>query len=269
MAFFTTKDGCRLYYQTHGFDSDKPVVAFLNGTTQTAPMWRPQALFFKNEFRVLCYDARAQGKSDLGRRALSIDLHVEDLLSLFTSLHIDRAHLVGLSHGAQVALAFAALHPQRAARLVLCSVGAEPGPRTLAVVRSWLEILTTGNLATMGWAALPIILGETYLGQNETLLPKMVKALAARNRKASLLAHLEALLTYPPPSIHATAVSQPCLVLSGSEDLLNHTASARRLAEMTNAGCEAFDRIGHSVPVEAAERFNRVCRRFLMEPSAP
>jgi pimeloyl-ACP methyl ester carboxylesterase len=137
------------------------------------------------------------------------------------------------------------------------------------VVRSWLEILTTGNLATMGWAALPIILGETYLGQNETLLPKMVKALAARNRKASLLAHLEALLTYPPPSIHATAVSQPCLVLSGSEDLLNHTASARRLAEMTNAGCEAFDRIGHSVPVEAAERFNRVCRRFLMEPSAP
>jgi pimeloyl-ACP methyl ester carboxylesterase len=269
MAFFTTTDGCRLYYQTYGFDGDQPVVVFLNGTTQSALMWRPQALFFKNEFRVLCYDARAQGKSDLGRRALSIDLHVEDLLSLFTFLQIGGAYLVGLSHGAQVALAFAASHPQRAARLVLCGVGSEPGPRTLAVVRSWLEILATGNLETMGWAALPIILGETYLRQNKTLLPKMVKALEARNRKESLLAQLEALLTYPPASAHAATLSQPCLVLSGSEDLLNHPASAKRLAEITNAGYEEFDRIGHSVPAEAPERFNRVCRRFLMEPSAP
>jgi len=272
---FTAADGCRLHYETYGLqgmrrsEASRSAVIFLSGTTQTALQWRPQALFFRDQFPVVCYDGRAQGKSDPGSRKLSLDLHVEDLYCLLAFLRVGRAHLVGLSHGAQVALAFAASHPEKTARLVLCGVGAEPGPRTRAVVRSWMEILDINGLSAMAWAALPVILGETYLRANERLLPKMVSALVARNRKDSLLAHFAALLTYPPPSDNAKRISRPCLVISGSDDLLNPPASARRLARMIAADYEQFEQVGHSVPVEAAGRFNRTCHRFLSADVAP
>ena len=271
---FTTTDGCRLAYEAHGFDGsrgaddEKPAVVFLNGTTQTALMWRPQAVFLKNDFQVLCYDGRAQGKSDPGNRSLSLDLHVQDLSALLARLQIGRAHLVGLSHGAQVALAFAARHPEKAERLILCGIGDEPGSRARAIVRSWLEILDRSGLPAMAWAALPVILGESYLRANEMLLPKMVDALVTRNRKASLHAHLTALLAYPPPSDSAIRIAHRCQVISGSEDLLTAPAAAKQLARLTGGAWKQFQRAGHSLPVEAAERFNRLCRRFLAEPSA-
>ena len=271
MATFTTTDGCRLDYQLHGFhgaDDNQPAVVFLNGTTQTALQWRPHALSFKTDFRVVCYDGRAQGKSEPGNRALSLDLHVDDLSSLLAFLKINTAHLVGLSHGGQLALAYAARHPEKTARLVVCGVGAEPGPRTRAIVRSWLEILSAGSLEAMAWAALPVILGKTYLEKNEKILPKMVAALVARNRKAALLAHLKAQLTYPLPSVSAKMNSRPCLVISGSQDLLSRPAAARQLARITNGTYEEFTQTGHIAPIEAPERFNRVCRRFLTQKAA-
>ncbi len=268
MAYFTTTDGCRLYHEIHGIDDSNPVVVFLNGTTQSALQWRPQALFLKNDFRVVCYDARAQGKSDLGDRALSLDLHVDDLCSLLAFLQIDNAHLVGLSHGARVALAFAARYSEKTARLILCSVGAEAGARTRAIIRSWRAILAESNLKAMAWAALPVIMGEIYLRANERILPKMVDALVARNRKQSLLAHLEALLTYPSPAVTAKKISRPTLVISGSEDMLNPPETAKQLAKITAGEHQAFEKIGHSLPVEATGRFNRACRGFLTQHSA-
>ena len=54
------------------------------------------------------YDARAQGRSDLGERELSLERHAEDFAALLKHLEVEKVHLVGLSHGAKVALAYAA-----------------------------------------------------------------------------------------------------------------------------------------------------------------
>ena len=270
MAFFTTTDGCRLYHETHGMPKskgDRPSLVFLNGSAQTAIQWRPQALFFKTEFPVVCYDARAQGKSDLGNRKLTLELHVEDLLSLLAFLQIDRAHLVGLSHGGQVAMAFSVRHPDKTARLILCGIGDDSSGRSRAIVRSWLQVLATEGLEAMARAALPVILGDSYLKMNEKILPKMADALATRNREKSLLAHLTALLDYPSTYENANRISHPCLVVAGSEDRVIEPTSARRLAEIIKAEYEEFEQTGHNVPVEAAGRFNRICRHFLMKAS--
>ena len=68
--------------------------------------------------------------------------------------------------------------------------------------------------------------------------------------------------------VYPVDADRPCLVVSGSEDLLNAPASAMRLAQIIKADYELFEQTGHNVPVEAAERFNRLCRRFLTKPSA-
>jgi pimeloyl-ACP methyl ester carboxylesterase len=210
MPYFKTKDGCRLFYETFGVEPLKPAVVFLNGTTQTTVHWRPQALYFKKEYHILLYDARAQGKSEVGQSPLTLDSHVDDLFSLLVHIGLEKALLVGLSHGAHVALAMAAKNPAQVDRLVLCSMAAEPSARARTALQSWGKILRADGLEAMARAALPTIFGEAYLAENRRILDKMVTAFATRNRADALLAHLDALTRYPPlPCTARPSVSPP------------------------------------------------------------
>jgi len=262
MSYFTTSDGCKIYYETHGFEPEKPVMVFLNGTTQTTLHWRPQALFFKEHFSVILYDARAQGKCALGDQQLSLELHAGDLASLLHELHVAKAHLVGLSHGALVALAMTSQMPEKVDRLVLCSIGAEPSPKTRTIVRSWLEILKIGGLEAMAWAAMPSIFGEKYLKENEKILNKMVDAVVRRNRKDDLMAHFETMLTYPSPSRYAKKPRHPCLVICGSDDSMVGADRAKRLAELYQANYAEIKQAGHTIQIEAPSLFNQMVQEF-------
>ena len=147
---FKTSDSTSIYYETHGFESLKPVVVFLNGTMQTTFNWRSHARIFKDSFRVILYDARAQGQTELWKKRLSLDLHVKDLLELLDHLKIKKTHFVGVSHGAYIALSLASRIPGLVDRLALCSVGVKITDQTKIIIRSWLEILQSKGLRSLG-----------------------------------------------------------------------------------------------------------------------
>ena len=263
MPYFTTKDGCRLYYEMQGLASSKPVVVFLNGTLQDTRYWKPHAHALKEHFRVLRYDARAQGKSDLGREGLTLGGHAADLSALLDHLGIDKAHLVGLSHGAKVALASAAISPEQIAHLVLCSIGAEATCRARYIVRSWLQVLKRSGLEAMVWVSLPLVFGEVFLKQKERILDSIVKAIVARNTEEALIAQLEAMAVYPPLFQIVRNVDAPCLIISASDDPLVTEEGARELAGLCRGHHEHMVGIGHSIPAEAPEWLNKTILAFL------
>jgi len=263
MPYFRTKDDCSIYYETEGFDLTQPVVVFLNGTMQTTVYWKTHAAALKDRFRVLMYDARAQGQSDLGEHELSLERHAADLAALLKHLEVEKAHLVGLSHGAKVALAYAANFPECVSRLVLCGVGAKSTSRARLCVRSWLEILKSSGLEGVVWASLPVVFGESFLKQKEGTLDNIVKAIVRRNRTEALIAQLEAMTAYPPLSKIARNVRTPCLVISASDDLLVTEERARGLALLCNGQHKHINGIGHSIPSEAPELFSKTLLEFL------
>ena len=266
MPFFETKDGCTLFYETDGFETSGPAVVLLNGTLQTTVYWKALAPRLKNTFRVLMYDARGQGQSDLGEQALSLDIHVADLAALLRHVEVERAHLVGVSHGARVALASAAHFPVIVDRIVLCGVDAELTSRARLIMGSWLEVLKRSGLETMVRVALPVVFGEAFLTSHERILPTMVKAVVARNSEEGLAAHLEAMTHYPSPADMARGVQVPCLVLSGSDDTLVTDEGAGRLASLCNGRHERIAGVGHSIPAEMPDLFGRTVLEFLCEP---
>ena len=265
MTYFKTSDGCAIFYETIGFESSKPVVAFLNGTLQTTVYWKTQGSALKDRFRVLMYDARAQGKSDLGEAELSIDRHVEDFSELLNHLRIETAHLVGLSHGATVAVAYAARSPECVDRLVLCSVGARRSFRSELMLKSWVAVLKRSDLETLAWVSLPVAFGESFLKQQQKILDHIVTAMVKRNKKQALIAHLEAIQLYPPLSRIAQHVHRPVLVVSGSDDLLVTESDARHLATVCGGRHTHLTGIGHSIPAEAPEVFTKTVSKFLDE----
>ena len=262
---FKTSDSTNIYYETHGFES-RPVVVFLNGTMQTTFNWRPHARVFKDNFRVILYDARAQGQSELGETKLSLDLHVKDLSELLHHLKIKKMHLVGLSHGAYVALSFASKLPDFVGRLVLCSISAKKSAQTIIIVKSWLEILQLSGLRSLAWTVLPLVFGEVFLKQNKRILDEMVEAIVVRNNKDALIAQLKAINKYPSPGSLAKKINCPALVISGSQDRLVNPKGARQLADLCKARHEEFSGTGHSVPAEEPELFNRTVLKFILQP---
>ena len=75
------RSGRRLYFEVRG--DTGPLLVLLNGMSQSTANWATQARHLSERFRVLMYDARGQGRSDLGDpTALSLSGHVEDLVSL-------------------------------------------------------------------------------------------------------------------------------------------------------------------------------------------
>ena len=269
MPYFKTKDGCRLYFETFRLETQKPAVVFLNGTTQTTVHWRPQSFYFKREYRILFYDARAQGKSEVGQSPLTLDIHVDDLLNLLVHIGLEKALLVGLSHGAHVALAMAAKNPAQVDSLVLCSLAAEPSARAWTALQSWEKILQANGLEAMAWAALPTIFGEAYLAQKRRILDKIVAAVATRNRADALLAHFEAMTRYPSPSLHGTTIRQPTLVISGDQDPLVSPEGAGRLAALCRGTHCLLPQTGHTVPIEAPDLFNQTLAAFFKSNVQP
>jgi 3-oxoadipate enol-lactonase len=264
MPYFNTSDDCKLYYKTCDFNTSKPTVVFLNGTTQTAVYWEAHRKVFIDHFRLLMYDARAQGKSDLGKKELSLQMHVTDLEELLGHLVVGKSHLVGLSHGAQVALAFCAKNAERVNRLVLCSLGARQLDHSRAIVQSWIETLKKGGLEALARAVLPMVFGEKFLAEKKRILSMIVIAIAARNRPDALLAHLEALTRYPPPLQLPQKITSPTLVISGSDDPLVSKESAGEIAESLNGHHREVPGSGHTVPAEAPQTFNDIVLDFLL-----
>jgi pimeloyl-ACP methyl ester carboxylesterase len=63
-AFFTTGDGVRIAYRLDG-EPGKPVLVLSNSIATDLHMWDGQAATLAERFRLLRYDARGHGASDV------------------------------------------------------------------------------------------------------------------------------------------------------------------------------------------------------------
>jgi len=120
----TNVDGIELAYDVRG--EGEPVL-FIHGAIW-ADFLRPLAeepAF--SGFQGIRYHRRGYGESRAP--AGGFDMHAADIVALLNHLEVDRAHLVGHSEGAMIALVLAASHPDRIRSLALL----EPLPSS-----SWL-----------------------------------------------------------------------------------------------------------------------------------
>ncbi len=255
MAIFKPDDGCPLFYEVFGEeDTGRPVIVFLNGTAQTTLNWWPFAHRLKTTARVVLYDARCQGRSGGDCAIPDLDRHAADLEQLLDHLGLERVGLVGLSHGARVALGAARRFPARIDRFMLCSLDLDNGMRAALTVTGWRTILAECGLEALMRAMLPVVFSERFLQTQVRVLDKIVEALVQRNDADKISRLLTAIAAYPPVGAILPAPGAPARVLVGADDPLVTPAGARALAEKLNGRFRLLEDTGHSIPAEAPER---------------
>lgn len=72
------------------------------------------------KFRVVAFDKRGNGMSDRISGAPTLDERANDIEAVMNAANVRQATLVGISEGGSISAIFAARHPNRVSRLILC-----------------------------------------------------------------------------------------------------------------------------------------------------
>ncbi len=112
-------NGTQLYYRTAG---DGEPLVLLHAGVADSRMWEAQFEKFAQHHRVIAYDLRGHGQSDMPDDPFT---HHHDLTALLDYFDVASAHLLGASAGGAVALNFALEHPDRVKTISLAAAAVE------------------------------------------------------------------------------------------------------------------------------------------------
>src|SRR3954453_11152840 len=131
MPTIRTDDGVALHYEQAGPGTAGVFVHEFAGDHRS---WEPQVRHFSRLYRCIAYNARGYPPSEVPEDSnrYSQERARDDIRSVLDALKIDRAHIVGLSMGANATLHFGLTYPQRALSLTFAGGGYGSHPATHA-----------------------------------------------------------------------------------------------------------------------------------------
>ena len=187
----------------------------------------------------------------------------DDLLGLMNELRVDRAHLVGLSNGARIAIDFAILQPSRVRSLVLASPGVSGwvGSDPMTWMAPVIAAARAGELERAAdlWAETPLMQIPS-----DSAAASRVRALSRDNRAIWGYRSSTERQLNPPAIGRLTEIRAPTLIVSGDRDLPDLRRLADSLARgIAGARLHVIRRAGHMLNVSAPAEFNDVMSRFL------
>ena len=248
-----------LYFETAG---KGPALVLIHGGNLDRRMWDEQFQEFAKHFQVIRYDVRTYGLSDMPTKPYS---DVEDLASLLRFLHIQKAHLVGLSLGGRIIIDFALEHPEMVESLAAIGPGLSGFQWSHGDDKRYENIVRAARDGEIGKAT-DLWLASGYMA------PAMEKAaLASRLRRLSLDNYRNCLanplLARPiePPAIQRlTQIKAPTLLMVGSRDVPDIQTIVKTLkAGIPRAQYVVVQGAGHMVNMEKPDEFNRIVLGFL------
>lgn len=268
---FAEVDGARLFYEVAG---DGPALALCHVGVGDSRSWDDQFDVFAARHRVLRYDMRGFGRSQLPSGPYS---HVDDLRQLMLVAGLERASLVGVSMGGSVSLQFALLHPELVSRLVLVAPGLPDHEWSEEVERFGraeeealeaddLERATELNLRT--WVDGP----SRAPGEVDPAVRRRVHDMQLQAFRTQVAAYERTpppgppMQLDPPASVRLAEVQTPTLIVVGELDV----PDMLRIAERLEVGIPGARRVvipcaAHVPNMECPTEFNRLVLDFLAD----
>lgn len=245
----------------HRFDGPEnaPVLLLSNSLGTTHAMWDGQLEAFARDFRVLRYDTRGHGASEVTPGPYDITLLAGDLLGLLDDLGIERVSLCGLSIGGMTATWIAAHAPERIERLVLCNTSALMGgldtwnARIDAVRRDGMTAVTEAVLERWFTAGFRAAQPQAVDRIRRMLLATPATGYAACCAAVRDMDHRALLARIRTPTLVVAGTHDPATPLAHSQVIVAGVAGAR-LVELDCA---------HLSNIEAEPEFNAAVLEFL------
>lgn len=250
-----------------------PDLVMLHGLTGNLAMWHLRVVpLLRPFFRILTYDLRGHGYSDCPPTGYTTVDMAKDLTELLDVLAIPQASLVGHSYGADVALSFAILDPQRVAKLVAAEP-ALPAVIQLHKDHEWAawEMLSQA-LAEFGFSVPPDKQHDVdYMLHLAMQMPKLLGLTKGRARRPQQLLRLlqtsvirDCTMPGVLDCVNITRIEVPVLLVYGVDSVFLKTYEFLRhtLPNVQEVLLPA-SAWGHLGPIEHPDIFAAAVREFV------
>jgi 3-oxoadipate enol-lactonase len=250
-------------YTDEGPDN-APVIILIHGFPFNKSMWNKQVDMLIETYRVIAYDIRGHGNSVAGTEDFSIELFVDDLLSLMNSLKIETAMLCGLSMGGYIALNAIQNFPKRFNALILCDTNCtadspeakEKRMMTIEGIEKYgIEYYANKSLENL-------FASESFVTNKEKIA--VVKAMIMGTSVQSLSRTLFALARRKETCANLHRISIPVLILVGKEDKITPPEAAQQMQKNIKGSIlNIIEHAGHLSNIENSFEFNSQLRKFI------
>jgi 3-oxoadipate enol-lactonase len=254
----------KLAYEVRGERGD-PVV-LIHGLGYDRLGWGPLPDRLAENFRVVVFDNRGVGESDVPEGPYAVAQLAADVAAVLDAAGFESAHVFGVSLGGYVALEFALTYPERLRKLVLAST-APGGPRSQPMPAAGLEAF--GRFPTMEREAGLRLMVENSLGEHGVReRPELVEEIYRyRLERGPTLAGWQA-QAYAGATFDAydrvSQIRASTLVLQGTGDNVVDPRNAELLVELIpDARLELVPDRGHLLVWQDGERIAPIVKEFL------
>jgi pimeloyl-ACP methyl ester carboxylesterase len=261
---YARSDGVRLAFEEHG---EGDALLFVQGLGYDRLGFGPLPGLLARDFRVVTFDNRGVGDSDVPEGPYSVPQMAGDAVAVLDAAGIDSAHVLGVSLGGFIAQELALSYPERVRKLVLVSTAAGTQPPCYPMPERGLEafarfqtmepeagfrLMVENSLGDHGVRERPELVDEIYayrLERGPTLAGWQAQAVAG--------ATFDAYERIP-------AIAAPTLVIQAEGDCVIDERNADILVErIPGARLHRIADRGHLVIWEEGESLAPVVREFL------
>lgn len=259
-----TANGIEFYYEIHG--EGEPLV-LLEGLGYSTWMWYKQVDELAKHFKVIMFDNRGVGKTDMPDMEYSIELFADDTAEVLAALGIDKAHILGVSMGGFTAQEFAIRHPEMVNKLILCSTSFG-GSNSIPIPQETLAIMMKGGGQYKSLdeikVAISTALDKDTLEQHEDVLNKIIdEKMKLPQPKHAYQRQLMAGASFNAEE-RVVRINAETLILAGKGDRVVPWENTKLLQEkISNSHVEIIENAGHVFFMEESHKTNKLIIDFL------
>ena len=240
-----------------------PALLLMHSLGTNLHLWDAQVDSLARGFRVVRFDMRGHGLTEVGAGPCTLDDLAADALAVLDACGITVAHVGGISIGGMIAQAVAARAPDRVASLILCDTAlALPPPE---MWRTRAATVRAEGVAAIADATLARWVTPAYLA---TPGGRGLRAMLLRTHPSGYAAAAEALATAD-LSQTTPKIGAPALVIVGDLDPSTPIAAAEALRKaLPKAQLAVIPRAAHIPLVEHPEAVTTAIHAFLTPADA-
>ena len=240
------------------------MLIFLHGIGGNKKNWKDNIGFFSEKFLAVAWDTRGYGESDDYEGKLKFNDVLDDLKKVLDHFNKDKAHIVGLSMGGQIATLFFEKYSNCVKSLTLCDTHFGLSNLSSREINKFINLRKEPLLKGKEPKDIAPKVASTLIGdiKNTSAYNQLVDSMSLLH-KDSYLKTIDTSMRTEHRHIFKT-INVPTLIMVGELDSLTPPSMSREIMkEIKNSYIKIIPNAGHLINIENPELFNVNLMTFL------
>lgn len=244
--------------------SGSPIL-LINGFSAPLDFWDPTLISkLASNHTVITFDNRGIGNTTSGNKQFSIQQFADDTSRLMEALKIKKADIIGWSMGGMIAQEVTLSNPDKVGKLIIyastCGTrqSVAPSPEALKILSN-----QSGNMMEMLQRFLPLLFPDHWRNSNPNFIQELPKS-SEMSPIETLKQQNAAIFNWKGTCDRLDSITQPTMVLVGTDDVLTVPANSIQIAEkIPGSWVIQIKGGGHAMMMQYPDKFTKIVDTFL------